>query len=385
MQRSVGQGEDGVAQALLAWYDRERRHLPWRADPGARQDPYKVWLSEIMLQQTTVKAVLPRYQLFLRRWPDVESLARAELGEVLAAWAGLGYYARARNLHECARVVVAQHGGEFPATEAELRKLPGVGGYTAAAIAAIAFGERATPVDGNIERVVARLFAVTTPLPAAKPEIRPLAESLTPDERAGDFAQAMMDLGALICTPRRPACGLCPVRPDCRAYAEGLAEVLPYREEKAERPVRRGIAFVALRADGAVLLRQRPLRGLLGGMLETPSTPWGDTAPPAKTIRAHAPIEAAWRKVSGLVEHTFTHFHLELTVYRAEVALDAELKQAAEPERCQWLTLRELAGAALPSLMRKVISHALKGEERVRVKPKARAAAALPRARRRSA
>ncbi len=388
MQRSVAvlveRRESNPAKALLAWYESERRHLPWRAPPRTRQDPYKVWLSEVMLQQTTVKAVLPRYALFLRRWPDVQALARAELGEVLAAWAGLGYYARARNLHECARVMVEQYGGRFPSTEAELRKLPGIGGYTAAAIAAIAFGERATPVDGNIERVVARLFAVTTPLPEAKSEIRALAGTLTPDDRSGDFAQAMMDLGATICTPRRPACGLCPVRSDCRACAAGLADVLPYREEKAERPARRGIAFVALRSDGAVLLRERPLKGLLGGMLETPSSPWTDAEP--KAIGQHAPIDAEWRKVPGVVEHTFTHFHLELTVYRAEVERDAVLKRAAEPERCNWLKLHELAGAALPSVMRKVFAHALKEELRpVRAKPEARVDAARPRARRRLA
>ncbi|MGV1013628.1 MAG: A/G-specific adenine glycosylase [Methyloceanibacter sp.] len=390
MQRSVAapveRGESYVAEALLAWYDRERRHLPWRAAPGERQNPYQVWLSEIMLQQTTVKAVLPRYAQFLRRWPDVRALARAELGEVLAAWAGLGYYARARNLHACARVVVAQYGGDFPATETELRQLPGIGDYTAAAIAAIAFGERATPVDGNIERVVARLFAVTTPLPEAKSEITVLAESLTPTMRSGDFAQAMMDLGATICTPRRPACGLCPVRPDCRAYAQGLAEVLPYREEKAERPVRRGTAFVALRSDGAVLLRERPLKGLLGGMLEVPSSPWTEAAPTAKTMRNHAPLDAAWRKLPGLVEHTFTHFHLELAVYHAEIGLDAVPERDAEPERCRWLKLTELTDAALPSVMRKVISHALKGGRRsMQAKPVARVDAAPPRARRRSA
>jgi A/G-specific adenine glycosylase len=352
--------EDGppLSDALLGWYDRERRDLPWRAAPGTKQDPYKVWLSEIMLQQTTVKAVLQRYADFLRRWPDVTALARAELGEVLAAWAGLGYYARARNLHACARAVVETHGGKFPQTEDELRKLPGIGGYTAAAIAAIAFGERATPIDGNIERVVARLFAVTTPLPEAKAEIRAFAGSLTPARRPGDFTQSMMDLGATICTPRRPACGLCPLRPSCRAYAQGLAEVLPYREEKGERPVRRGAAFVTLRDDGVVLLRQRPLKGLLGGMLETPSTPWDETAPDGKSIEDHAPVEAAWRKLPGLVEHTFTHFHLELTVYSTEVRRDAALTEAALPERCKWVERRDLHGAALPSVMRKVLAHA---------------------------
>ncbi len=250
----MSEAHGAVAPALLAWYDREARILPWRALPGVSQDPYKVWLSEIMLQQTTVKAVTPRFATFLHRWPDVTALAGAELGEVLAAWAGLGYYARARNLHACARVVAEEHGGVFPKTEAELRKLPGIGAYTAAAIAAIAFGERATPVDGNIERVVARFFALKTPLPAAKVEIKALAETLTPAKRTGDYAQAMMDLGATICTPRRPACGLCPLRPGCRACAEGLAEVLPYRGEKAERPTRRGAAYVvvARRWRGAV-------------------------------------------------------------------------------------------------------------------------------------
>ena len=383
MQRRAGTCAPGlgVADAMLAWYDRDRRELPWRSAPGEQPDPYRVWLSEIMLQQTTVKAVLPRYTVFLRRWPNVEALAAAELGEVLAAWAGLGYYARARNLHACARVVADQHGGKFPPREAELRKLPGVGAYTAAAISAIAFGQLATPIDGNIERVVARLFAVTTPLPEAKPEIRTLAESFTPDRRPGDFAQSLMDLGATICTPRRPACGLCPVSIDCRGYAEGLAEALPYRAVKGERPVRRGLAFVALRADGAVLLRERPPRGLLGGMLETPCSPLEEAGPIRKSGRDHAPLKADWRKVPGTVEHIFTHFHLELEVYRAAVGLDAKPNRAAGPERCRWLTLRELSGAALPSLMRKVIRHALNET----LSPAARASTAPPRAKRRSA
>jgi A/G-specific adenine glycosylase len=352
------------AEKLLAWYDRHRRVLPWRALPGEVADPYRVWLSEIMLQQTTVATVGPYFARFLERWPDVEALALAKLDDVLHAWQGLGYYARARNLHACAQEVIARYDGIFPASEAELLTLPGIGAYTAAAIAAIAFNQHAAPVDGNIERVVARLFAVAAPLPEAKPKIRALAETLTPAERPGDFAQALMDLGATICTPRRPACGLCPVRPNCRGYAEELAEVLPYREEKAERPVRRGGNFVAIRSDGAVLLRERPLKGLLGGMLETPSSPWGESAPTGKGVHDHAPLKADWRKVPGLVEHTFTHFHLELTVYRAEVGPDAAPKRAALPERCRWLKLRELSGAALPSLMRKVISHALKEEAR---------------------
>ena len=356
-----GRGEP-IAVSLLAWYGRERRDLPWRAAPGAAPDPYRVWLSEIMLQQTTVKAVLPRYGAFLRQWPNVKALASAELGQVLAAWAGLGYYARARNLHACARAVVAQHGGRFPPSAAELRKLPGIGDYTAAAIAAIAFGKRATPVDGNIERVVARLFAVTAPLPAAKAEIRALAETLTPAKRAGDFAQAMMDLGATICTPRRPACALCPLRPDCRGFAQGIAPLLPHREEKRERPTRRAAAFVALRQDGAVLLRQRPLNGLLGGMLEAPSSPWEEARPNGKALSGYAPLKASWRKLPGTVAHSFTHFHLELTVYRADVGLKAKPKRAAEPCSCGFVARRDLSRAALPSVMRKVLDHAFAGE-----------------------
>jgi A/G-specific adenine glycosylase len=370
------------ARALLAWYDRERRVLPWRAAPGVAPDPYRVWLSEIMLQQTTVKAVLPRYADFLRRWPNVTALAAAELGEVLATWAGLGYYARARNLHACAREVVERHGGRFPATEAELRTLPGIGDYTAAAIAAIAFGARATPIDGNIERVVARLFAVATPLPAAKLEIRKLAAALTPDERAGDFAQGMMDLGATLCSPRRPACGLCPVVSGCQSHAQGLAEALPYREEKAERPTRRGVAFVALRDDGTVLLRERPLKGLLGGMLETPSSPWTERGESGTSALDHAPLKAQWREVPGLVEHTFTHFHLELSVYFAEVASDVKLAKTAEPERCRWVHVRDFHSSALPSVMRKVLAHAL--EEKT-ARPRAQASPAPSRAGRRSA
>jgi A/G-specific adenine glycosylase len=359
-----------IERAVLAWYDREARALPWRAPPKERQDPYKVWLSEIMLQQTTVKAVAPRYIDFLRRWPDVAALARAELGEVLAAWAGLGYYARARNLHACARAVAGEHGGDFPDTEAELRKLPGIGAYTAAAIAAIAFGKRATAVDGNIERVMARLFAVERPLPAAKKELKALAESLTPETRAGDFAQSLMDLGSTICTPRRPACGLCPVRPACRGYAQGVAEQLPYKEEKAPRPTRRGVAFVVLREDGAVLLRTRPLKGLLGGMLEVPSTPWEETAPTKTARAAHAPVDLPWQDVSGRVEHTFTHFHLELCVVRAVVPEGVALLEVAEPERCRWLTMRELPGAALPTVMRKVLAHAFEAKAKRRAPKK---------------
>ena len=246
----------------------------------------------------------------------------------------------------------------FRTSESQLRTLPGIGDYTAAAIAAIAFDRRASPVDGNIERVVARLFAVTTPLPAAKPELREFAARLTPDFRAGDFAQSLMDLGATICTPRRPACGLCPLSPDCKAYESGLAEALPYRDEKKEPPTRRGSAFVVIRDDGAVLLRERPLRGLLGGMLEVPSSPWIEGRPSEKSPEKHAPLKAKWRELPGLVEHTFTHFHLELRVLRAEAGAKPSLSPGASPERCLWLKPRDFHAAALPSVMKKVLAHA---------------------------
>lgn len=349
-----------MAQALLAWYDRHRRSLPWRAKPGQVADPYHVWLSEIMLQQTTVKAVIPYYEKFLRRWPTVDALAVAELDDVLAAWAGLGYYSRARNLHKCAQAIVAAHGGAFPRTEKELLALPGIGPYTAAAIAAIAFGEPATPVDGNIERVVSRLFACRHALPGAKREIKRLAETLTPQRRAGDFAQAMMDLGASLCSPKKPSCLMCPLQQDCHAHALGIEEQLPVKLVKPDRPVRYGIAFLALSEDGRVLLRKRPEAGLLGGMLEVPSTDWGDDWLPVDQALIAQPVRADWWSVPGVVSHTFTHFRLELMVMRAIVAPEASLTFWASPERCRWVPRRDLGSAALPSVMRKVIAHALK-------------------------
>jgi A/G-specific adenine glycosylase len=352
-------GPDAAA-ALLDWYDREHRQLPWRANGHAGPGAYRVWLSEIMLQQTTVKAVIPYFEAFLRRWPTVEALAAASLDEVLAAWAGLGYYSRARNLHKCARAVVERHAGRFPRSEAELRALPGIGPYTAAAIAAIAFGAPATPVDGNIECVIARLFAVATPLPAAKPELRRLARGLSPARRTGDHAQALMDLGATVCTPKRPSCLMCPVAAWCAARAQGIAALLPMRAAKRARPVRTAVVFVALREDGCVLLRRRPEAGLLGGMLEVPSTDWAGTLPDAAESLRTAPVAADWRVVPGIVTHTFTHFRLEAAVYRAIVATDAGLTLWADPARCQWLARRNLDRAALPSVMRKIIAHALR-------------------------
>jgi A/G-specific adenine glycosylase len=342
---------------LLVWYDRHRRVLPWREPPGRRGDPYRVWLSEIMLQQTTVKAVAPYYTRFLARWADVRALAAAPLEEVLKAWAGLGYYARARNLHACARAVVERHGGEFPQNEEALRALPGIGAYTAAAIAAIAYDAPATPVDGNIERVVARLYGVEAPLPASKPEISRLARSLTPARRAGDFAQALMDLGATICTPKRPACALCPWNESCAARGRGDAETFPRREARREGALRRGAAFVARRADGYLLVRTRPVTGLLGGMTEVPTSAWSHDFKEGEALQ-NAPLFAPakrrlnWRRVPGRVRHVFTHFPLELSVYVAELPA-----RTPAPAGMRWIALADVGGEALPSLMRKVVAH----------------------------
>jgi A/G-specific adenine glycosylase len=337
---------------LLAWYDRHRRKLPWRAKPDETADPYRVWLSEIMLQQTTVRAVAPYYARFLARFPTIERLAEAELDDVLKLWAGLGYYARARNLHACAKEIVAGHGGRFPQTEAVLAQLPGLGPYTAAAIAAIAFDQQATPVDGNVERVITRLFACDEELPGAKPTIRRLAEQLTPEARTGDFAQALMDLGATICTPKKPACALCPWNAACAAFARGDAESFPRKAAKPEGRLRRGAAFVALRADGFVLARTRPAEGLLGAMTEVPTTAWTQDFD-ERGARAGAPLAARWRRVPGVVRHTFTHFPLELAVYRTQVP-----EQTDAPVGMRFIALADVAGEAFPNLMRKVLASA---------------------------
>ncbi len=337
---------------LLAWYDRHRRALPWRAPAGCAPDPYRVWLSEVMLQQTTVAAVAPYFEDFVARWPTVADLAAAPLDDVLRAWAGLGYYARARNLHKCAQTVAAWRGGGFPDDEQALRKLPGVGDYTAAAIAAIAFGRRAVVMDGNVERVMARLHDCREPLPGAKPALKRLAAALTPEQRPGDYAQAVMDLGATVCTPRRPACGVCPWMAACVGRIAGSAESLPAKLGKPERPLRRGVAFWAVRRDGAVLLRRRPEVGLLGGMMEVPSTPWRPQAWDAAEAAGEAPVQAQWRALPGLVRHGFTHFQLELTVFAAKVG-------AGALGRGLWVPLDGLADQALPTVMRKVVSHAL--------------------------
>ncbi len=348
-----------IAERLLAWYDRHHRELPWRVTPaaagaGARPDPYAVWLSEVMLQQTTVEAVKRYFLSFLARWPDVVSLARAPTDDVMKAWAGLGYYSRARNLKRCAEHVAGALGGRFPEHEAGLRALPGVGAYTAAAIAAIAFDRPAAVVDGNVERVVARLHAIATPLPAAKTAIRQAVEAMVPADRPGDFAQAMMDLGATLCTPRRPACLACPVNLDCQALAAGDPEPFPVKAPRRERPLRRGAAFVAVRADGAVLLRKRAANGLLGGMAEVPTSGWTARQDGAAGLEA-APFPAAWRR-AGSVAHVFTHFSLDLSVFRA----DLDQKTAA-PDGHWWADGETLGGEALPTVMKKAIEAAKPG------------------------
>jgi A/G-specific adenine glycosylase len=348
-----------VAARLLEWYARHRRRLPWRAEPGEPADPYRVWLSEIMLQQTTVKAVIPYFERFQARWPDAPSLAAAALDDVLAAWAGLGYYARARNLHRCAQAVTTHWGGQFPSTEEALRTLPGIGRYTAAAIAAIAFDRQATPVDGNIERVVARLFAIADPLPAARQRIQALAESITPVNGAGDFAQALMDLGTSICTPRRPTCSACPIASDCVAHRVGDPEALPRKTAKAAGRLRRGAAFVVVRADGRILLRTRPSEGLLGGMSEVPTSVW-DPAFEFENALADAPRltggsgPVGWARVPGIVRHIFTHFPLELVVFVAQAPASARPAPGM-----RWVACDRLETEALPSVMRKVLAHAL--------------------------
>ena len=331
--------------ALLAWYDRHRRALPWRALGDARPDPYAVWLSEIMLQQTTVAAVKGFYARFLALWPDVRALAAAPREAVLKEWAGLGYYARARNLHACAAAVVERHGGRFPDTEAHLRALPGIGDYTAAAVAAIAFGRVATVVDGNVERVMTRFHAVETPVPAARPEIRRLTAALVPSDRPGDFAQATMDLGATVCTPRSPACALCPLAPSCAARAAGTQALYPRKLPKKATPRRFGAMAVIERADGAVLVRTRASKGLLGGMTEFFGSEWGAAPPEADTMaRAGG---AALARV-GHVEHVFTHFALTLDVYRGRSTA------GTAPEGCRWVTRQALAAEPIPNVFAKV-------------------------------
>ena len=332
---------------LLAWYDDHAREMPWRVQPAARKngvkpDPYAVWLSEVMLQQTTVAAVRDYHRKFMAIWPSIAALAAADDADVMGAWAGLGYYARARNLLKCARAVVAEHDGAFPETYDALLKLPGIGPYTAAAIAAIAFDHPETVVDGNVERVMARLYDIHEPLPASKDVLKTHARELTPATRPGDYAQAVMDLGATICTPRNPACGICPWRDPCAARMAGTAADLPKKTPKKKTPTRFGIAYVARRSDGAWLLETRPDSGLLGGMQGWPGSDWSEDPTPAP------PVEAHWTALDAEARHTFTHFHLRLKIMIATVAADAT------PTRGYFVPKDTFRPAALPTAMRKV-------------------------------
>ncbi|MEE8294090.1 MAG: A/G-specific adenine glycosylase [Sphingomonadales bacterium] len=328
---------------ILAWFDRERRDLPWRKK--GKRDPYRVWLAEIMLQQTQVTAVIPYYLKFLERFPDIKTLAQAPLEEVLQAWAGLGYYSRGRNLHKCARVIENEYAGAFPETEAGLLTLPGIGPYTAAAIAAIAFGGKATVVDGNIERVLSRLFRVKKPLPKSKPDLKKLAASLTPDKRPGDYAEALMDLGATVCIPKNPRCEICPVEDLCQGRAAGEEKLLPYREKKPPRPTRVGYIYW-LENDGKVLVRRRPLKGLLGGMPEFPTTPWDNKFP---GLLDHAPANLNWQECGSEITHTFTHFHLILKVFKGN----------GNGGSGDWVAKEKLMELGFPSVMKKVAEKVL--------------------------
>ena len=335
-----------ITDDLLDWYDIHARVMPWRVMPadrkaGVRPDPYSVWLSEVMLQQTTVAAVKDYHRKFTSIWPTVSDLAAAQDADVMAAWAGLGYYARARNLLKCAREVVEKHEGQFPKSYDALLTLPGIGPYTAAAISAIAFDQPSTVLDGNVERVMSRLYDEHTPLPTAKPILMDYAILHTPQERPGDYAQAVMDLGATICTPKSPACGICPIRPSCAASKAGTAAELPKKQPKKPKPTRHGIAYIARREDGAWLLETRPDKGLLGGMLGWPTTDWTDTPDPSE------PILAEWIELDGEARHTFTHFHLILRVQTAILSNDAA------PSRGTFIAAEAFSPGDLPTVMQK--------------------------------
>lgn len=347
------QPQTAKAADLLVWYDRHRRVLPWRALPGERPDPYRVWVSEIMLQQTTIAAVKPFFERFMKRFPAVDALAAAPSDDVMQAWAGLGYYSRARNLHACAKAVAEHHCGSFPDTEDGLRELPGIGAYTAGAVAAIAFDRPAVAVDGNVERVMTRLFAIDEPLPGSKPLIREHVLALLSHERPGDFAQALMDLGATICTPRSPACGLCPWRDPCEARAAGTQETYPRKAPKKTGKTRYGAAFVLMREDGAVLVRTRPAKGLLGGMVEVPTSEWSAHYKAEGALR-DAPVAAQWRRLMVPVRHVFTHFPLELAIFVARTPLDT-----LAPEGMRFTPFARLREEAFPNVFLKALEAGL--------------------------
>lgn len=343
--------------ALLEWYDRHARPMPWRVSPADRRagvcpDPYRIWMSEVMLQQTTVAAVKEYFMRFTARWPTVVDLAAAKDADVMGEWAGLGYYARARNLLKCARVVAEDHGGIFPTTREGLLELPGIGPYTAAAISSIAYDLPETVLDGNVERVMSRLYDIHTPLPAAKPELMALAEGLTPQKRPGDYAQAVMDLGATICSPKNPACGICPWRSPCKARMAGTQSELPKKTPKKPKPIRKGIAYIARRVDGAYLLETRPDKGLLGGMLGWPGSEWIEGEPGDAP-----PMRAEWKTIEGEARHTFTHFHLRLEVKTALVPMDRAASVGT------FVELADFRPSDLPTVMRKAFDLATGGRK----------------------
>lgn len=341
-----------AAEQLLSWYDRHRRDLPWRARPGQAADPYRVWVSEIMLQQTTVAAVAAYFEGFTRRWPDVMSLASASLDDVLAQWAGLGYYARARNLHRGARFVAERFGGAMPQQADQLIAIPGIGPYTANAIAAIAFGERVPAIDTNAERVMARYLAFSRVLPAARGQLAALVSELVPRLRAGDFAQALMDLGSSICVPEDPECAVCPLSLGCEAHRQNLTAILPCKAKKTQRRVMRALAFVAIDNGGSVYLVRRPESGLFGGMMQPPLTPLQKNFPSARDALSEAPFRGEWKLKRGVVRHTLTHMELEIRTYVAQFS--------ARPNgEGIWLLPREFRSTALPTAMRKMLTHAL--------------------------
>lgn len=346
------------AALLLEWYDRHHRELPWRVTPpmakaGVTPDPYHIWLSEVMLQQTTVPAVKAYFLKFLSLWPTVTDLAKAPSDDVMTAWAGLGYYARARNLKKCAESVAFEHGGIFPDTETGLKELPGIGDYTSAAIAAIAFNRPAAVMDGNIERVVTRLFTIDAPLPGSKPLIKANVAEMTPNERPGDFAQAMMDLGSSICTPKRPTCALCPFNDLCLAFKTDDPERFPVKAAKKAKPIRLGAAFVAVDSDGQILLRRRVETGLLGGMTEVPTTGWTSRIDGISDVSA-APFEADWQ-ACGSITHIFTHFELRLSIFRTKV----EKQPLPSRNNEWWEPVTNLDAQALPTVMKKAIVQAI--------------------------
>lgn len=344
-----------LADDLLDWYDRHARTLPWRVSPADRRhgvipNPYAVWLSEIMLQQTTVQAVKPYFETFLAKWPTIAQMARADEDDILRAWAGLGYYSRARNLYKCAQVIAADHGGVFPGTAADLKALPGIGDYTSAAIASIAFDEPVAVVDGNVERVITRLRRISTPLPKAKAEVKAVTDTILSTERPGDYAQATMDLGATICTPKRPACGLCPWRDPCEARRYDDPLLYPVKAPKKDKPTRFGHAFLIISKQGSVLLRKRSDKGLLASMMEVPGSEWldGEERPVSYD---HAPIAASFRQLPAPVRHTFTHFHLVLTVHMA-----FDVPETPPQPGGRWVPLEMISDEALPNVFRKVIN-----------------------------